>query len=153
MTTEINPTHTYYGRAPQTNGSVLVVEDDDAIRESLSTMLREEGFLVHEAINGLEAIGLLVNQELKPSLILLDLIMPHMGGAEFLAALEKESEWKDLRVAMLSAARVGAISPMIVANLAKPVDIEELLGLVHFYAPSFPEKAPCYQAASYPLLT
>jgi DNA-binding response OmpR family regulator len=74
-----------------------------------------------------------------------------MGGAEFLTALENDAAWKDLPVAMLSAARVETISPMIVANLAKPIEIEELLGVVHCYALSSTERARGKSPASYSL--
>lgn len=116
-----------------TDKSVLVVEDDAAILDSLCTVLRDEGFVVHEATDGLEALRLLRAENVRPNLILLDLIMPHMGGAEFLAVLEKEPVLRKVPVAMLSAARVDSLSPLAVANLAKPVEIEDLLRLVHYY--------------------
>ena len=117
-----------------TTKSVLVVEDDEAIRDSLMTVLREEGFLVYEAANGVEALSLLQSKRLKPNLILLDMVMPLMSGAELLAVIEKEEDLNGVPVALLSAARVDTISPMAVANLAKPVEIEDLLTVVHRYA-------------------
>jgi len=63
------------------NGTVLVVEDDTSTREMLRVSLEREKFTVAEAGNGLEALGQLETQ--RPSLILLDLMMPEMDGFQF----------------------------------------------------------------------
>ena len=134
MYTEVYKPIAESGWSIPTNKSVLVVEDDDAILDSLSTVLREEGFQVYQATNGLEALRMLQSNQIRPNLILLDMVMPLMSGAEFLAALEKESTLSDVPVALLSAARVETISPLAVASLAKPVEIDELLEVVHRFA-------------------
>lgn len=134
MYTEVYKPIAESGWSIPTNKSVLVVEDDDAILDSLSTVLREEGFQVYQATNGLEALSMLQSNQFRPNLILLDMVMPLMSGAEFLAALEKESALSDVPVALLSAARVETISPLAVASLAKPVEIDELLEVVHRFA-------------------
>lgn len=114
--------------------SVLVVEDDAAIRESLLSVLIEEGFEVYEASDGIEAMNLLVEKKIRPNLILLDMVMPHMGGAEFLEAMSKERELAHLPVALLSAAKVEHPNPLAVVSLAKPIEIEDLLSVVHRFA-------------------
>jgi CheY-like chemotaxis protein len=65
---------------------VLLVEDDDAIREVYALKLELTGFPVAVAENG--AIGLRQVQEFTPNIILLDLMMPVMGGLEFLEHLQ-----------------------------------------------------------------
>jgi two-component system, chemotaxis family, chemotaxis protein CheY len=134
MYTEVYKPIENSGWSLPTERSVLVVEDDEAILESVATVLREEGFLVYEATNGAEALRFLQSRRLKPNLILLDMIIPLMGGAEFLAVMEQEPDLKDVPVALLSASRLDSVSPLAVANLAKPVEIEVLLYLVHRYA-------------------
>src|SRR4030095_16530482 len=62
---------------------VLVVDDDDGIREAIVDLLVEEGFDAVGAGNGLEALNLLAEAPRKPSLILLDLMMPELDGWTF----------------------------------------------------------------------
>src|SRR5262245_36830107 len=67
--------------------SVLVVEDDDGIRESIVEILRDEGYLVHEASNGREALEQLKDGQ-RPCVVLLDLMMPVMSGWQFLQEIQ-----------------------------------------------------------------
>jgi len=136
-------TETYNPNRPEdwispTNRSVLVVEDDAAIRESLSSVLLEEGYAVYEAGNGLEALELLIDKRLRPNLILLDMVMPLMGGADFLAAMEKEPELSGLPIALLSATKLEKFSQRASISLAKPIEIEELISVVHRVANGTP---------------
>jgi len=62
--------------------SILIVEDEMALREAFVTVFQVHGFKVNEAANGQEAIEIL--KQSKPRIILLDLLMPIMGGIEFL---------------------------------------------------------------------
>jgi len=70
-------------------GSVLVVEDQDSARESLSELLREEGYEVHEAANGDAAIKLV--DELDLDLVLTDLMMPGRDGIAVLQHVREMS--------------------------------------------------------------
>jgi CheY-like chemotaxis protein len=63
--------------------SILLIEDDQATRRSLAEALTEEGYDVHCASNGLEAVVALGAAVEKPALMLLDLWMPMMDGFEF----------------------------------------------------------------------
>jgi two-component system alkaline phosphatase synthesis response regulator PhoP len=68
---------------------ILVVDDDLDLRKLVSSYLKEEGFQVVSAANGREA--LFVTREEKPDLIILDLLMPEMGGYEFIRELNKRN--------------------------------------------------------------
>jgi CheY-like chemotaxis protein len=68
---------------------VLVVEDDTDLRESLSQVLRDHGFEVTPATNGREALDLL-RGGVRPSVILLDLMMPELNGWQLAATLRRE---------------------------------------------------------------
>jgi CheY-like chemotaxis protein len=68
---------------------VLVVEDDTDLRESLSQALRDHGFGVTPATNGQEALDLL-RAGAKPSVILLDLLMPVLNGWQLRAELRRD---------------------------------------------------------------
>jgi CheY-like chemotaxis protein len=63
--------------------SLLVVDDDPLICESLSMLLSMKGYQVNAAANGLEALQLLRTCESPPRMIVLDLMMPVMDGLEF----------------------------------------------------------------------
>jgi CheY-like chemotaxis protein len=81
---------------------VLVVEDDEATRQLLQRMLIGEGWQVAEAANGRVALGRLA--EMRPDLILLDLIMPEMDGFEFLVELRKTPAHRSIPVVVVTAA-------------------------------------------------
>jgi DNA-binding response OmpR family regulator len=65
---------------------IMVVDDDDSVRELLEFIVKKEGFKVETAADGEE--GLHKIRELKPSLILLDLMLPRYGGFEVLRQLQ-----------------------------------------------------------------
>ncbi|MGH2787532.1 MAG: response regulator transcription factor [Actinomycetota bacterium] len=79
---------------------VLVVEDDASVRMTLSYVLEDEGFAVLEAVDGEEAMRLATTEH--PSVILLDSVMPKMGGPEVLAALKEDEATSDIPVFILS---------------------------------------------------
>ena len=68
---------------------ILIVEDDLALNDAFSTVLRKEGFNVSSAFNGREAIDLVLRDSID--LILLDIIMPVMDGTEFLRRLKSKA--------------------------------------------------------------
>jgi DNA-binding response OmpR family regulator len=70
--------------------TVLVVDDERKLREMIRTYLEQEGYRVVEAGNGREA--LYVARYEKPDLIILDLMMPEMGGYDFMRTYSKEAE-------------------------------------------------------------
>ncbi|MCI0848650.1 MAG: response regulator, partial [Chloroflexi bacterium] len=89
-----------------TNGPVLVVDDDPAVREMVRRMLQKEGWEVALAENGRIALDML--DETAPSLILLDLMMPEMDGFEFIEELRRDDRWKRLPVVVVTAKDITA---------------------------------------------
>jgi CheY-like chemotaxis protein len=75
---------------------ILVVEDDPALNNAYSIILRHEGHEVVEAFDGKEAIEKLT--KFKPDLILLDLLMPVMGGLEFLQQSDIRNKQSDVKI-------------------------------------------------------
>ena len=65
---------------------VLVIDDDDSIRELLSFLVKKDGYRVETAVDGED--GLHKAERLKPDLILLDLMLPRYGGFELLRQLQ-----------------------------------------------------------------
>jgi CheY-like chemotaxis protein len=109
--------------------SVLVVDDDPDIRETLRFVLEDAGFPVHCAENGQEALQVLAGLDRPPGLILLDLMMPVMSGDEVLRTLKAAREHAQIPVAIVTAS--GAPMPPLASSLLKkPVDLDVLLRMV-----------------------
>jgi excisionase family DNA binding protein len=108
--------------------SVLVVDDDERLREFIRVNLERDGYLVREAGNAEE--GLRALEEEPPDLILLDVMMPHVDGWEMLRAVQEQHGVEAIPVIMYSgkvdeaaeAARRGAR-----AFIGKPFDPGQLL--------------------------
>jgi two-component system, chemotaxis family, chemotaxis protein CheY len=110
---------------------ILIVDDDPDIREALTQALEAEGYRVSTAVNGRDAWEKLHSAPL-PSLILLDLMMPIMNGAEFLAALRADASLGGLPVILVSAFDSVAAAHVHQSQcyLAKPVDLDTLIDTV-----------------------
>jgi CheY-like chemotaxis protein len=116
---------------------VLVVDDDEDIRDSLAMILHREGYETMCAANGKEALQLLRDGAAAPCLILLDLMMPVMDGFRF-----REEQLIDERLAPIPVVVVTGMeeSPRTkalgsVEILGKPFDLVRLLGLVEHHCP------------------
>jgi PAS domain S-box-containing protein len=82
---------------PSGNETILVVEDEDSVRKMAVRVLKMQGYDVHEARSGGDALILCQKLDKKPSLVLTDIVMPHMKGTELAKAIkEKEPEIKVL---------------------------------------------------------
>jgi CheY-like chemotaxis protein len=81
--------------------SALVVDDEPDARDMLRRSLESHGWSVTEAANGRLAIEKL--QERRPSVILLDLMMPEMNGFQFVEELRKNADWRDIPVVVVTA--------------------------------------------------
>jgi CheY-like chemotaxis protein len=79
---------------------ILIVEDDNFVAEVYSTKLLEMGHEVKVAQNGEEGLSLIEKE--KPDLILLDIIMPVMGGIEMLEELKEKEESANIPVILLT---------------------------------------------------
>jgi CheY-like chemotaxis protein len=119
---------------------VLIVEDDRDTREMLTALLSTRGFHAVAAEDGLEALHLLRTVRHRapsaPCLVLLDLSMPRLGGAEFRRAQLNDPRVATVPVAVMSGAvdleqRARAMGA--VAAVEKPVDCDVLLDVVQRY--------------------
>jgi DNA-binding response OmpR family regulator len=111
------------------NVNVLVVDDQEVIRDTLQTALDDEGFTVETAANGREALDIL--ERWKPSVILLDLMMPVMDGWAFRA--EQKRSGSTVPVVLLSAAGELAGHQKTLdaaAVIAKPFDIDRVISTI-----------------------
>jgi CheY-like chemotaxis protein len=115
--------------AGQNRCRILVVDDDLDIRESLSSILTEEGFEVSTALNGLEAL-IAVNEGPSPHVIVLDLSMPVLDGHQLLTIMRERGLLARIPVIVVSAVSFRLTNGSV-ANLPKPIHYESLLELVH----------------------
>jgi CheY-like chemotaxis protein len=119
--------------------SVLVVDDDPDVRVMLETYLELEGFDVLTASNGLDALQRL--RDVRPSVILLDLMMPVMDGVEFRRQQQGQPVLRDIPVVCLSArhdAQQTASRLGVTDCLAKPLDLQALISVVRRHCPEPP---------------
>ena len=116
---------------------VLLVEDDDDIREAVQDALERKGYPLLTAGDGRQALERLRNCVEKPAVILLDLTMPVMSGWELMAELGKEPALAEIPVVVLSAVANLDKQPLAgrwAGILRKPVSLSVLLETVaRFY--------------------
>ncbi|MBD3208044.1 MAG: response regulator [Candidatus Nealsonbacteria bacterium] len=93
---------------------ILIIEDDRFLRELISKKLTDEGYDISQAVNGEE--GIKKAKEVKPDLILLDLILPSMDGFEVLSRIKKDEG-------------VASIPVIILSNLGQKEEVERGLDL------------------------
>jgi CheY-like chemotaxis protein len=115
--------------------TVLIVEDDEAIRETMQCALELRGYSVFAAANGTEGIDLLAEIP-RPCVILLDLMMPVMDGWDFVAALERNAALAAIPVVVVTAFGEQAESIKASAVLSKPVALDNLYTTVFEYCGS-----------------
>jgi DNA-binding response OmpR family regulator len=115
-----------------TDTLILVVDDDEDIREILTVFLEADGYRVKTACDGLDAW-----KEMEadpPALIILDWMMPHMDGEQFLKKLRaRRTQLAGTPVILLSgneAAREKAAAFNVPKCLKKPVEYDELLSAI-----------------------
>jgi len=107
---------------------ILLVEDDPGIRQGIADFLGFEGYAVDLAKNGEEALAYLRRE--RPALVVLDLVMPVMNGAQLLAHMRAEGLDGVPVIVMTAAMPSASVLPAADAYLTKPFDLDELLAFV-----------------------
>ena len=109
---------------------ILVVEDDDGVRDTMTAALVDEGYHVEGASSGQQALDFLARQ--RPCMIFLDLMMPGIDGWEVFRRLQADATLADIPVCIMTAvphkAPRGATSV-----LPKPVGLQSVLDLLSAY--------------------
>lgn len=116
--------------------SVIVIEDDFEIRNTLCDVLEAEGYDVHGAENGQVGLDVLKGLKELPGLIIVDLMMPVVDGYEF-----RNQQLKDQRISLIPTVLFSADGQLsakaqaagITEFIKKPIDLEDLYALVKKY--------------------
>ena len=90
---------------------ILIVEDEEIMIDLLQKKLTKEGYEISVARDGEEGLKIMREMEPKPDLILLDIVMPKMGGFEVMEEMVKEPELKKIPV-------------IIISNSGQPVELD-----------------------------
>ena len=114
---------------------ILVVEDEPVSLQSVVDCLMHAGFGVEAAADGREALNKLKNLPHKFSAIVLDRVMPFMGGMELMQHIKKDSQLKEIPVIMLTALDehddiADAVEAGVFDYLTKPIDPPILIELL-----------------------
>jgi len=107
---------------------VLLVEDDDDVREAVQQILTEEGFHVVAAPDGGVALEVLAKGDHRFCTVILDVLMPGVDGAEFLARAREQL--RTIPVLLFSASHLPpslSEDPQVKDLIPKPVEVEVLL--------------------------
>ena len=114
--------------------SILLIEDDPFLIDIYTTKLKESGFGVAVATDGEQAI--IKVKELKPDLVILDIVLPEVDGWEILRKIKSELKLEDLKVIILSnlgqkeevekGINLGAVKYLIKAHYTPSQVVEEI---------------------------
>jgi two-component system phosphate regulon response regulator PhoB len=109
--------------------NILIVEDEEPVRSFLSQLLTEDGYQVREAIHGRQALELIDKE--RPDLVLSDVMMPVLNGAELCRQLKAREDTKDIPVILMtSGGRKSSESAGADAFIGKPFELAHMEALV-----------------------
>jgi CheY-like chemotaxis protein len=112
--------------------TILIVEDEYDIANSLEMILQSEGYQVSHAQNGKEALSMLKNEPF-PDLILTDIMMPVMDGYELTRELKKDAKLHQIPLILMSAGNINSShfqSASFDHFVRKPFELENLLAKI-----------------------
>jgi CheY-like chemotaxis protein len=115
---------------------ILLVEDNNEVRELLALFMKRLGYKVVEAATGLEAIDRA--STVQPDLIMMDLRLPAMNGAETTARLKANPSTRDIPLLVITASGAGMVTQSALAAgaaeiLHKPIDVTTLSNVLRRY--------------------
>ena len=116
--------------------SILVVDDQPAIREMFAALLEDEGYTVACAANGKDALDYLRQAKELPGLILLDLAMPVMTGYEFLREQRQDATIAAIPVILMTARghfEQEGVESYAAHYIHKPTDLDILLEAIRYH--------------------
>jgi CheY-like chemotaxis protein len=109
--------------------TIVLIEDDEGIRETMAALLEDEGYAVAQAANGIDGLARM-RESPELCLVLLDLWMPLMNGWQLLAEMRADAALATVPVVIISAAGDHQAPDGVAAFLRKPIKLESLLEAV-----------------------
>ncbi|OGE23544.1 MAG: hypothetical protein A3J42_09270 [Candidatus Dadabacteria bacterium RIFCSPHIGHO2_12_FULL_53_21] len=114
---------------------VLLIEDEESLRKLYTKILNAKNYTVEAAADGEDALSVL--KIFRPDVIVLDIVMPHYNGVEFLKILKNDSELKGIPVVMLTAlSEMRKITECLdmgaVGYITKDSTVEEIVQRLNF---------------------
>lgn len=106
---------------------VLVVDDDEALREAVAEVIADAGYIVEQAENGRVALDKM--RQVSPCIVLLDLMMPVMDGWQVVSEMDIDPHLRSVPVCIVTA-QDRIAPPRNIGVLRKPVTVESLLNAV-----------------------
>ena len=122
----------------ESKGWILIVDDDEDIRDAIALVLERRGYRAVGAFDGQDALDQLRAHDGAPALILLDLMMPRLNGVDFAKQFRSSSGVSQAPIVVLSGdsrARETAASLGAADCLSKPVDLMDLVDTVRRFVP------------------
>lgn len=118
-----------------TTAEILIVDDERPLRELLASLFEDAGYRVRAAIHGRDALAQI--EDARPDLIVMDLMMPVMGGIELYRRLKRRAETRAIPIIVMSAglARPDELHDAD-AFIAKPFDLSAVESAVSRYLPT-----------------
>ena len=113
-------------------GTILIIEDDQDLRESMKDALELEGYKVQTAANGKEGLSAIKNIP-KTCLIMVDMLMPIMGGREFIDTLKQDLELAQVPILVVSSVATKENTNGAIGFIKKPADLNTILQMIQTY--------------------
>jgi CheY-like chemotaxis protein len=109
---------------------VLIVDDDEDLRDSVRDILHRRGYEVGTAADGQAALQILKTTAKHVCIVLLDLVMPIMDGWQFLAAVRAQSSLSSVPIVVVSGHAATHAPSGVDRVVRKPIDLSELFSVV-----------------------
>jgi CheY-like chemotaxis protein len=120
-------------------GPILIVDDEFGILAAVRDLLADEGYPTDIALNGLLALEQMMRE--RPSLVLVDYMMPVLNGPGLMEAMRKDPALRDVPVVLMSASKSDRWKHLACqAFLPKPFNLEQLLEVVQRLVGPPPER-------------
>src|SRR5579864_7030970 len=111
--------------------TILIVDDEKPVRQFLVAAFEQQGHEVLEASHGRQALNLLATMAARPDIVISDVMMPLVGGAELCSVLKSDPSTADIPVVLMSAAHSRSSAASLAdALIVKPFDLDALDAVV-----------------------
>jgi len=112
---------------PKSVPKILIVDDDIYALQTIHSIVKGLGYIVHDVTSGKAALEILKKE--KFDLVLLDVLMPQMGGREVLIEIRKTLKLKKLKVILLSVVELGDLGFQLIKNLQPVSHLDKASGI------------------------